>query len=203
MTKPSSSRNAPSEDEALGTYHSDLPGPLGWLDTGIAKAESFVLVAGVLLMALNTVANVIGRFGFGQSIQATEEVNRVLIIFITFAGISYAARHGRHIRMTAFFDMVPPRARKVLLIGISLVTAGFMFALAWYSWGFLQTTMARGRLLPSLQIPVWWSLVWVPVGLFMTGLQYLLTAIKNMLRPDIYLSTSVLEGYADESEKEV
>jgi C4-dicarboxylate transporter, DctQ subunit len=203
MTNSPSSPKDPSDDATLGTYRSDLPGPLGWLDTGIARAESFVLVAGVLLMALNTVANVIGRYGFGRSLQSTEEVNRVLIIFITFAGISYAARHGRHIRMTAFFDLAPARLRKVLMIGISLVTAGFMFALAWYSWGFLQTTMARGRLLPSLQVPVWWSLVWVPVGFFMTGLQYLLTAIKNMLRPDIYLSTSVLEGYADETEKEV
>jgi hypothetical protein len=36
----------------------------------------------------------------------------------------------------------------------------------------------------------------------MTGLQYLLTAIKNIIEPDIYLSTSVLEGY-DDNEREV
>jgi len=60
----------------------------------------------------------------------------------------------------------------------------------------------RGRVLPSLQIPVWITLVWVPVGFFMTGLQYLLTAIKNMISKDTYLSTSVLEGY-DNNEMEV
>lgn len=190
-------------DDSPSSYRSDLPGLLGWVDNGIARAEAFLLAAGVLLMAGNTVANVVGRFGFGRSIQATEEVNRILIILITFAGISYAARHGRHIRMTAFFDMIPVRPRKLLMILIALVTSVFMFALAWYSWGYLQTTMGRGRLLPSLQIPVWWTLVWVPVGFFMTGLQYLLTAIKNILQPDIYLSTNVLEGYADESEHEV
>lgn len=192
-----------SDDALLSSYKSALPGPLGWIDNGIARAESFLLAAGVLLMAANTVANVVGRFGFGSSIQATEEVNRILIILITFAGISYAARHGRHIRMTAFFDMLPMKPRKVLLIAISLITAGFMFALTWYSWGYLQTTLGRGRLLPSLQFPVWWTLVWVPVGFFMTGLQYLLTAIKNMLEKDIYLSTNVLEGYADENEQEI
>ena len=190
-------------DDSPSSYRSDLPGPLGWIDNGIARAEAFLLAAGVLLMAVNTVANVVGRFGLGRSIQATEEVNRILIILITFAGISYAARHGRHIRMTAFFDMMPVKPRKLLMILIALVTSVFMFALAWYSWGYLQTTMGRGRLLPSLQIPVWWTLVWVPVGFFMTGLQYLLTAIKNILQPDIYLSTNVLEGYADESEHEV
>ncbi|MBC7163765.1 MAG: TRAP transporter small permease [Roseovarius sp.] len=187
----------------MGVYRSTLPGPLGWIDNAIAQAEAVLLAAGVLLLAANTVANVVGRFVFASSIQATEEVNRVLIILITFAGISYAARHGRHIRMTALFDMAPAHLRKILMIFIALVTAAFMFGLTWYSWGYLQTTMGRGRLLPSLQVQVWWTVIWVPVGFFMTGLQYLLTAIKNVLEHDIYLSTNVLEGYADENEQEV
>lgn len=196
-------RAAAEQDVPPSAYRSDLPGPLGWLDNGIARLEAFLLAAGVLLMAANTVSNVVGRFVFGDSIQATEEVNRILIILITFAGISYAARHGRHIRMTAFFDMAPSKLRKGLMIMIALVTAGFMFALCWYSFGYLMTQMGRGRVMSSLQIPVWITLVWVPVGFFMTGLQYLLTAIKNILSPDVYLSTTVLEGYADEPEQEV
>lgn len=196
-------RLAAEQDVPPSAYRSDLPGPLGWLDNGIARLEAFLLAAGVLLMAANTVSNVVGRFVFGSSIQATEEINRILIILITFAGISYAARHGRHIRMTAFFDLMPPKLRKVLMIVIALVTAGFMFALCWYSWGYLMTQMGRGRLMSSLQIPVWYTLVWVPIGFFMTGLQYFLTAIKNILSPDIYLSTTVLEGYTDEPEQEV
>jgi len=105
--------------------------------------------------------------------------------------------------MTALFDMAPAHLRKILMIFIALVTAAFMFGLTWYSWGYLQTTMGRGRLLPSLQIQVWWTVIWVPVGFFMTGLQYLLTAIKNVLEHDIYLSTNVLEGYTDENEQEI
>ena len=161
-----------------------------------------MLAAGVLLMAVNTIANVVGRFVFQSSIFFSEELNRVLIIVITFAGISYAARHGRHIRMTAIFDTLPSRPRKVLMILISFVTAVFMFGLAWYATQYLMTQAGRGRLLPALQVPVWWTLVWVPFGFFMTGLQYLLTAVKNMIEPDIYLSTSVLEGY-DDNEREV
>lgn len=194
---------ASAGDLPASAYRSDLPGPLGWIDNATARIEAVLLAAGVLLMAANTVANVVGRFILGTSIQSTEEINRVLIIVITFAGISYAARHGRHIRMTAFFDLLPARARKMLMIFIALVTAFAMFALAWYSWGYLQTTFGRGRVLPSLQIPVWWTLILVPVGFFLTGLQYLLTAIKNIIEKDIYLSTNVLEGYGDDDEQEV
>jgi TRAP-type C4-dicarboxylate transport system permease small subunit len=121
---------------------------------------------------------------------------------ITFAGISYAARHGRHIRMSALFDALPPRPRKALMVLISLVSGLIMMVLAWYALHYIQTQAGRGRVLPSLQIPVWWTLIWVPVGFFMTGAQYLLTALKNLLEKDIYLSTGVLEGY-DNGEEEV
>ncbi len=187
-----------TDDAPLEDYQSSLPGFLGTIDTAISRVESVLLAVGVLLMALNTVSNVVGRFVFQSSIFFSEELNRILIILITFAGISYAARQGRHIRMSAIFDALPPRPRKVLMIIIAIVTAIFMFGLAWYSLQYILTQASRGRVLPSLQIPVWVILVWVPVGFFMTGLQYALTAIKNLLEKDIYLSTSVLEGYDDD-----
>ena len=191
-----------TDDAPLGPYVSTLPGPLGWIDNTIARIEAILLATGVLLLAANTIANVLGRFVFQNSIFFSEELNRVLIIMITFAGISYAARHGRHIRMTALFDALPPRPRKMMMVVISLVSGVIMLALAWYALHYIQTQAGRGRVLPALQIPVWWTLVWVPVGFFMTGAQYLLTALKNLLEKDIYLSTGVLEGY-DNGEEEV
>jgi C4-dicarboxylate transporter, DctQ subunit len=183
------------------TPHDDvasLPGPLGYVDLAIARIESLMLAVGVLLMAANTIANVVGRFVFQSSIYFSEELNSILIIMITFAGISYAARHGRHIRMSAIFDTLPHNLKKSLMVAIALVTAIFMLALAWYSLTYLVTQAGRGRVLPSLQIPIWWTLVWVPVGFLMTGLQYLLTAIKNLIEDDVYLSTSVPDGYDEE-----
>ena len=191
-----------TDDAPLGPYVSTLPGPLGWIDNTIARIEAILLATGVLLLAANTIANVLGRFVFQNSIFFSEELNRVLIIMITFAGISYAARHGRHIRMSALFDALPPRPRKMMMVVISLVSGVIMLALAWYALHYIQTQAGRGRVLPALQIPVWWTLVWVPVGFFMTGAQYLLTALKNLLEKDIYLSTGVLEGY-DNGEEEV
>ncbi len=191
-----------TDDAPLAEYRSTLPGFLGTIDNTISRVESVLLAVGVLLMALNTVSNVVGRFVFQNSLFFSEELNRILIIMITFSGISYAARQGRHIRMSAIFDALPPRLRKPLMILIATVTAVFMFGLAWYSLLYIQTQAGRGRVLPSLQIPVWMILVWVPIGFFMTGLQYLLTAIKNLIEKDIYLSTGVIEGY-DDSEMEV
>ncbi|MCG7624588.1 TRAP transporter small permease [Epibacterium sp. Ofav1-8] len=181
-----------------------LPGGLGLLDRAISRAESVLLAVGVLLMAANTVANVVGRYLLGQSIFFSEELNRVLIILITFAGISYAARHARHIRMSAIYDVLPAGLRKVLAVVIALVTAAFMFLLCYYAVKYIAAQAGRGRVLPALRIPVWIILVWVPAGFFMTGVQYLLTALRNMTSANIYLSTHVQDGYArDEEELEI
>ena len=50
--------------------------------------------------------------------------------------------------------------------------------------------------------PVYWIYLWVPVGFLFTGIQYALTAVRNLHEKDIYLSTTVLEGY-DNDEMEI
>ncbi|MBF8223424.1 MULTISPECIES: TRAP transporter small permease [Halomonadaceae] len=186
-----------TEEESEKNYRSTLPGPLGWIDTGISKAEAVILAMGVILMAINTIANVVSRFALGESLHFSEEINRILIVMITFAGIGYAARHGRHIRMSAIYDALPTGGRRWLMIIICTFTALVMFVLCYYSIGYIQTTYSRGRVLPSLSIPVWMMFVWVPVGFAITGIQYLLTAIKNLTSRDVYISTHVVDGYKD------
>lgn len=195
--------SASDDDIDDSRYVSGLPGPLGVIDVVIARIEAVLLALGVLLMAVNTMANVVGRYLLGESIFFSEELNQALIILITFAGISYAARHGRHIRMSAFFDAAPFPLRKTMMVAIATLTAAMMFLLAWYSFDYLMAQMGRGRLLPALQIPQWWIIVWVPLGFLLTGLQYALTAIKNLIDRDVWLSTSVIEGYDDSREEEV
>ena len=187
-----------AEDEAAEkSYRSDLPGLLGTLDTFLSRLEAIILASGVLLMATNTIINVVGRFALGQSLHSSGEINRILIILITFAGIGYAARHGRHIRMSAIYDAFPVGGRKVAMVIIALTTSAAMFFLLYFSIGYITDVYESGRVLPSLSIPVWTIYVWVPLGFGITGIQYLLTAIKNIREKDVYLSTAVIDGYRD------
>lgn len=186
-----------SDEDDEKNYRSGLPGFLGTIDTVISRVEAAILALGVLLMALNTVANVIGRFALGESIFFSGEINRILIIMITFAGIGYAARHGRHIRMSAIYDALPSAGRKALMIFISLFTAAIMFFLLYYSVIYILDLYDKGRILPALGFPIYLIYIWVPVGFFITGVQYLLTAIKNFRTRDVYLSTSVVDSYKD------
>lgn len=177
-----------------------MRGVLDLIDTAIAHLEVVIMAVGVILMAVNTIANVISRFVFNHSIIFAEELNSIFILLVTFAGIGYAARHGRHIRMSAIYDHLPQKMRKILMIIITAVTAGFMLFLAWYAVEYILNLYSKGRVYPALGIPVWTSYLWVPVGFLVTGIQYALTLIKNIQEEGIYLSTDLQEQDAQEVE---
>jgi TRAP-type C4-dicarboxylate transport system permease small subunit len=168
---------------------------LATIDHGIARFEAFVLALGVLLMAVNSIANVLGRFVFAQSIYFSEELNQFLIVLVTFVGIGYAARKGRHIRMSAIYDQLGDRGRKVLMIIIAATTALVMFALAWFSYDYVARLAQLGKVTPSLQVPLYLTYLWVPIGFVITGIQYLLTVVQNLRSDDVWISYEQIDSY--------
>ena len=76
-------------------------GALDFIDLQISRLEGIMLAVGVIAMTVNTIAAVISRFVFNNAITFTDELNVIFIVVVTYAGLSYAARNGRHIRMSA------------------------------------------------------------------------------------------------------
>ncbi|WP_372866984.1 TRAP transporter small permease [Pseudomonas sp.] len=167
------------------------------LDRLLGKVEGTVVGLAILALAVFAFANVFGRFVFSESIYFVEELNEFLMVLITFFGLGYVTRNGRHIRMTAIYDQLPAVARKVLMIVIALVTAGIMFALAYFAFEYVAKTASRGRLTPALKVPLYLSYVPVVLGFVITGLQYLLTAWRNLdfADPEVYVSYSKRDEY--------
>ncbi len=173
-------------------------------DRCIDRAEAFILSSGVIIMAVNTIANVFGRYLFSQSIYFTEELNEFLIITITFMGLGYVTRKGRHIRMSAFYDILPLYPKKILMIIIASSTAAVMFLLTWYAAEYVMKIAHRGRVTPALQLPLYLTYLWVVIGFMLTGIQYLLTAIKNISPgDDVYISFTTVDRYEDPEISEV
>lgn len=168
-----------------------------FIDKLVCKFEGVMLAVGVILMTANTIAAVIGRFVFNHALTFTDDLNMIFIVIVTYAGLGYAARNGRHIRMSAIYDALPEKIRKVLMVLMTSVTSVFMFFLSWYSIVYIVEVYESGRILPALGLPVFYIYLWVPVGFTLTGLQYAFTAVKNLSHADVHLSTHVKDGYAD------
>ena len=170
---------------------------LDYMDMLISKFEGIMLAVGVIAMTINTIAAVISRFVFNNAITYTDELNMIFIVVVTYAGLSYAARNGRHIRMSAIYDAMPAKIRKTLMVLMASVTSATMFFLSYYSYYYIVEVYDSGRILPALGLPVFYIYLWVPVGFIITGLQYGFTVVKNLTESAVYLSTNVKDGYAD------
>lgn len=172
---------------------------LARIDAVIGRIEILILSWGIIAMAVNTIANVLGRYVFHQSIYFSEELNVFLVLIVTFMGLGYATRRGIHIRMSAIYDVLPQRLRKVLMIVIAIVTSVMMAILAWYALQYVIKVASRGRVTPALQVPLYLTYVWVVLGLALTSLQYLFTALRNLdfSEPDVYISYVEVDSYDD------
>ncbi|WP_082663906.1 MULTISPECIES: TRAP transporter small permease [unclassified Guyparkeria] len=184
--------------QAQGKLSRSLPGRmlirLDWL---IGWIENIVLSGAILLMAALNIANVLGDNLLKQGLPFAGEINQALLVMITFVGVAKAARHGRNIRMSAIYDQLKGRWRKGLNMLITTGSAVVMFYLAYYAVLYEVQVRSIGQATPSLGIPLWTLYVLVPVGLFMAGLQYTLTTVRNLVSKELYRSFLEKEAYED------
>lgn len=165
------------------------------LDRFTEQIEKLILGCTVLFVAGLLVTHVIGRQLFGSGVTGQVELTQMSIVIMTFAGLGYGVRRARHICMSAFYDQLKGWPRKTLLILISLSTGALMFYLCWHAWGYVSSIQSRGRTSSALNIPLWIPYLAAPIGFALAGVQYWLTAARNLLSKDIYRSFSEKEAY--------
>lgn len=160
----------------------------------VRKIEEWLLASAMICLAVLTIANVISRNAFNESLAFAEELSQFLIILVCFVGLSYGASMGRHIRMTALYDQLPEKVRKVFMVFIAGTTSLLLFFLAFlalrYAWG----VDARS---PVLHVPVYLVYLFAPIGLTLGGIQYALTVVRNLTSKGVYLSYDLKDEYEE------
>ncbi len=172
-------------------------GALEKINDWIRKLEEFILAYGVLFMGGLTVVNVFARNFFNHSLSFATEINEFLIVLITFLGTSYAARNGRHIRMSAFHDIANKKIQKILTYIVTFGTAAFMYLLTFLSSQYVLSIFRSHKLSPVLRVPMYWIWIFVPIGLLMTAIHYTLAFVKNVMEDDVWVSFEERSEYED------
>ncbi len=159
----------------------------------IQRLEETVLSLSILLIAALTITNVIARSVFNTSLASTEELCQFLIVVVTFVGLSYAVGQARHIRMSALYDALGQRSRKILMLIICATTAALMFFVAYHAVEYVLLIKRLGSVSPVLQTPLYLVYAVAPFGFVLAGVRYTAALIRNLQEPDIYLSYTVRE----------
>ena len=80
---------------------------------GTAKTLHYLAAAGLLVLMVLQVANMIGRYFFNSPIQGTTDLGSYMLLIITALGLGWAALERRHISVGLVMDLFPSRVQLV------------------------------------------------------------------------------------------
>lgn len=164
----------------------------------VKKLEKAVIAYGVILISSILIVNVITRQFFDYSWKAAEETSLFLVVAITFLAVSYAARTGKHITMTAVLDIVPFKLKKAMLILNSLLCVVLLIWIGNLSMEYVMYVKSMGRFTPALQVPAWMTVIVMPIGFYLAAIQYAITFVLNIKNKDkLYMGSEATYGDAN------
>lgn len=85
-----------------------------------------------------TIAQVFFRFALDDPLIWSEELVRILVIWMTFVGAAVVCWDGRYLNVDVVFIRLPPAARRVVRRVNALLAIGFLAILVWYSWALVE-----------------------------------------------------------------
>jgi TRAP-type mannitol/chloroaromatic compound transport system permease small subunit len=147
----------------------------------IGRIAAWACFALVLVMA----GNVLARYGFATGTVWAQELEWHLMSPIALIGMSYALRHGEHVRVDILFSRFNPRTQAVIdlfsaLAAITVAALIIHFSMRYVGQSFAQN---EGSANPG-GIPYRWALkALIPVGFALLALQslsLLLDAVRRL-----------------------
>ena len=163
-----------------------------FFDKTLSKFEEIVLSYSVIAMAVLLIVGVFMRTVMNSSLTFSEEVASALLVLVSFFGLGYCARKGRHITMSILFDMVSNKYKKVFMIVISFVSSLAMAYIGYLALKYVMSVQNLGRVTPALQIPIYLIYSVVPIGFFLGMIEYIRTFFMNIKdKNNFYLTSEI------------
>ena len=143
------------------------------LKTGLKEWYALVLVLasfGVLI------AEVLLRYLIGSSMEWTDEISRLLLVWMTFTGIGLVILERKEIFAQVFTQKLSPRAKNIWALFIDLLVFGFNIFLVIF--GLQMTHFSWDMKSESLELPFSFFYFSIPLGAILAAF-YLARRIRR------------------------
>lgn len=138
------------------------PRSVGRAEAWLVAGNRWILIVLMGVMAVLVFTNVVTRYALNFSIVWVEELTRYMMVWVGFLGSGLVLRHGAHIAVDTFQDLLPTRAAQALRAFIALLLAG---TFAWMTWlGVRYVGFAWDQQTPILQWRTGLVYLAVPIG---------------------------------------
>lgn len=136
-----------------------------------------------LVLALVMGGNVLLRYGFSLGWIWTQELEWHLLVPICLFGMSYALRHGEHVRVDVLFDRFSQRTKLRIDVISAILGMAFSVLVVWLSIPYLEQSwsVGEGSANPGGLDARYIVKSAIPIGFALLFLQSLSQAIRSTL----------------------
>ncbi|MDB6000306.1 MAG: tripartite ATP-independent periplasmic transporter, DctQ component family protein [Rhizobacter sp.] len=144
----------------------------------LQRAIHLAMAACLAVMAVSVFINVVLRYGFGSGVAASEELSRLLFVWMVFIGATAAYRAGEHMAFTSLVGMLQgrPAAMAAATVAVRLLVITACVMLAWGAW--LQVVVGLG----SHSVVLGYSAALLPLPALLCAVFIGLMALVELLR---------------------
>jgi TRAP-type C4-dicarboxylate transport system permease small subunit len=148
--------------------------------TTAQRAAELLMALCLAVMALAVFVNVVLRYGFGSGIAASEELSRLLFVWMVFIGATAAYPRGQHMAFTSL--LLPLRERwggVPLALLMRLIHLLVVVSCALVGWGAWQQVVVG---LDSKSVVLGYPAALLPLPAFLSCAAIGLMALADLLR---------------------
>lgn len=164
---------------------------ISWLGKAGTTAENTLLIILLLGMIGLSVAQIILRNFFDIGFFWTDELLRMLVLWVAVVGALAASRADRHISINLVENYLGKRSKQVARFIVHAFSALVCAAVTWFSIDFVTTSHEYGDVLLG-GVPSWWLQIVLPVGFGLIAYRYFVFAAKDLF--DLF-------GFGDKAEE--
>ena len=150
---------------------------IDWLVDLTGRVISWLALGAAVVMG----TNVFLRYGFSIGEIWAQELEWHLLVPLTLVGMSYALRHGEHVRVDVLFGQFSDRNRHLVDVISAVLAMLFSLFVMWLSIGFVAQSwsIGEGSSNPGGIGALYLMKAMVPLGFALLFLQALSQAIRS------------------------
>lgn len=124
------------------------------MDSGF-RAVEVLLVAILGVMVAMVFGNVVLRYGFDSGITVSEELSRVLFVWLTFLGAVPVMRQHGHLGVELLTGVLSPGGRRICRVACCVLIIGCCIVFGWGAYE--QTVLNLANYAPVSGVPTAWT----------------------------------------------
>lgn len=159
---------------------------IGKLVRGFALTLVFISGISLILMMLQTVADILLNNFFGAPIEGNLEViSSYHMVLVVFLPLAYVELRHEHINADLFVRLMSPRLQRVIYVFGALVSCCFFFALGWQTLlDAINSYQINEVIMGSVYVTIWPAKLALPLGFTAIFLVLLLNIWQAIFDPN-------------------